>query len=91
MNCGKCWEVSDMEPTIEKWPHPHGTEYAWVHGDKILGSVVPLGAPAGDGKTRRKWRAMVLQREVGVFTGNDGRIKAMRAVRHFAKHLWVNQ
>ena len=42
MNCGKCWEVSDMEPTIEKWPHPHGTEYAWVHGDKILGSVVPL-------------------------------------------------
>ena len=77
------------EPEIQKWPHPLGTEYAWTFGDKILGSVVPMGAAATDGKTRKRWRAVVLQREIGIFTGSDGRLVAMRAVQHFSKHLWA--
>ena len=75
-----------MEPMIEKWPHPLGTEYCLVFGDKILGSVVPMDKPALN--QRQRWRALVNHRIVGVFTGADGRLCAMRAVRHFAKHLW---
>ena len=77
-------------PIIEKWPHPLGIEYALVHGEKILGSVLPVAALPKDGKTRKRWRAVVLQREIGIFTGSDGRLVAMRAVQHFAKHLWAD-
>jgi hypothetical protein len=77
------------EPTIEKWPHPLGIEYALVHGEKILGSVIPVGAAATDGKTPKRWKALVLHREVGIFSGKRGRLVAMRAVQHFAKHLWA--
>ena len=75
-----------MEPFIEKWDHPYGTEYCLVFNDKILGSVVPMDKQ--ELNKLRRWRALVNHRIVGVFTGADGRLCAMRAVRHFAKHLW---
>ena len=77
------------EPEIQKWPHPFGTEYCLVLGDKILGSVIPMDKPALN--QRQRWRALVGHRIVGVFTGADGRLCAMRAVRHFAKHLWCGE
>ncbi len=78
-----------MEPRIEKFPHPLGQEYAWVHGDRVLGSVTPVRAQE-HAKAPKLWRAVAGQRVVGLFTGNDGRLAAMRAVQHFSKHLWAN-
>jgi hypothetical protein len=78
-----------IEPVIEKWPHPQGIEYAWVWGEKILGSVIPVEVPDND-KKPKKWKAIANQRVVGVFTGVDGRLVAMRAVQHFTKHIWSN-
>ena len=77
------------EPIIEKHPHENGIEYMLVYGEKILGSVVPMDKPVPN--QRRRWRAVVGQRNVGVFTSNDGRLCAMRAVRHFSRHLWVGK
>ncbi len=74
-----------MEPRIEKYPHPHGVEYAWVIGDRVLGSVMPAGAQEHD-KARKLWRAIAGQRVVGLFTGKNGRLAAMRAVQHFTRH-----
>jgi hypothetical protein len=31
---------------------------------------------------------MVNSRVVGVYTGANGRVVAMQAVRHFSKHMW---
>jgi hypothetical protein len=75
-----------LQPTIEKWSHPHGTEYAWVLGDRVLGSVVPMSSPVIN--QRQKWMALVGQRNVAVFTSKDGRLVAMQYVKHFTKHLW---
>ena len=76
-----------MEPRIEKYPHPLGVIYAWVHDDRVLGSVTPYRDQAHP-KAPKAWRATVGQREVGVFVGKRGRVLAMRAVQHFSKHLW---
>ena len=75
-----------MEPEVERYSHQFGHEYAWVYQGKILGTVAPIrkGQPT-------KWRAMVNSRVVGVYTGANGRVVAMQAVRHFSKHMWVNQ
>ena len=77
------------EPEIQKWPHPLGTEYCLVFGDKILGSVVPMNKQ--ELNKLRRWKALVNHRNVGVFTGADGKLCAMRCVRHFAKHLWCGE
>ena len=71
------------EPFIEKWPHPLGVENVLSLGDKILGSVVPMDKQ--EPNKLRRWRALVGQRTVGIFSSKDGRLKAMRVVQHFSK------
>jgi hypothetical protein len=71
------------EPLIEKWPHPLGVEYVLSLGDKILGSVVPMDKY--EPNKLRRWKALVGQRTVGIFSSKDGRFAAMRVVRHFSK------
>ena len=75
-----------LQPTIEKLPHPHGIEYAWMLGDRVLGSVVPMNSPVTN--QRQKWMALVGQKNIAVFTSKEGRLVAMRCVKHFTKHLW---
>ena len=75
------------EPAIEKWPHPQGIEYAWVIGDRILGTVAPHGPEPGP-KQPKRWRARVGRWTIGIYAGKRGRIAAVRAVKHFTKHLW---
>ena len=77
-----------QEPVIEKWPHPHGVEYAWVLGDRVLGSVVPHGSTPDQAERRKQWKALAGHRTVGIFTGRNGRFAAMRAVQHLTWPAW---
>ncbi len=77
-----------IEPVIEKWPHPQGIEYAWVWGEKILGSVIPVEVPNND-KKPKKWKAIAGQKVVGIFNGQDGRLKAMRTIQYLTEHIWL--
>jgi hypothetical protein len=76
------------ESKVEKRPSPHGgREFHISCNGVVVGSVLPYGDPPTDGKTRKKWKAIVDGVLHGIYTGQQGRIIAIRVVKHMSKHL----
>jgi hypothetical protein len=77
-----------IESKVEKRPSPHGgKEFHIECNGVVVGSVLPYGDPPTDGKTRKKWKAIVNGVLHGIYTGQQGRIIAIRSVKHLSKHL----
>jgi hypothetical protein len=76
--------MSKFEPLLEKFVHPHGTEYVWVYDGKIFGRVEPVGTNKAG---RKVWRCCIGNKSIAIYTGKNGRALGITNTKFLSEQL----